>query len=125
MTKEAKRIGRPLKPPAKGKRVSLGLKVTAEAKRHIDKAAQDSGRTQSQEAERLIESALLYAEMFKAMNTPDKKLLASVFRKAGYTPRHTPYGDIWLPQGHPAAEKSPGFMTDAEAEAFLKGKVQK
>ena len=58
MTKKAKRIGRPMKEPKRGKRVSLGLKVRAEVKQHIDKAARDSGRTQSQEAELLIEKAL-------------------------------------------------------------------
>ena len=77
-------------------------------KRHIDQEAQDSGRTQSQEAERLIELALLYVEMFKAMNTPSEKILKSVFRKAGYTPHHSPYGDIWLPPGYPV--KRSGFI---------------
>ena len=60
---EMKRIGRPTKAPVKGKRVSLGLKVTAEVKRHIDAAAKASGRTQSQEAEILIEKALAYDRM--------------------------------------------------------------
>jgi hypothetical protein len=70
MTKPAKRIGRPpMKPPARGKRVSLGLKVTAEVKRHLDSAHRMSGRTQSQEAEHLIEKALAYDEMLDAMRT--------------------------------------------------------
>jgi predicted transcriptional regulator len=53
-----KRTGRPVKKPEPGKRMSLGLKVTAEIKERIDKAAKASGRTQSQEAEALIERAI-------------------------------------------------------------------
>src|SRR5262245_47196901 len=70
--KEAKRIGRPMKPAPKGTRVALGVRVTAEIKRRIDSAVKATGRTQSQEAERLIEMALEYQrtlgelEAFKA-----------------------------------------------------------
>jgi hypothetical protein len=60
MPKTAKRIGRPMKAPARGKRVSLGLKVTADIKRRLDAAAQTSGRTQSQEAEYRIELSYQY-----------------------------------------------------------------
>jgi len=49
------RIGRPPKPPTSGEKVSLGLKVTANIKRRLDRAARESGRTQSQEAESRIE----------------------------------------------------------------------
>jgi len=55
----SKRIGRPTKPPT-GKRVQLGLIVRADIKRAIIKAAEQSGRTQSQEAELLIERAWAY-----------------------------------------------------------------
>ena len=46
-----RRTGRPLKSPTPGTRMSLGLKVTAETKARLDKAARETGRTQSQEAE--------------------------------------------------------------------------
>jgi hypothetical protein len=71
MAREAKkRIGRPPRnPPTRGKRVSLGLKVTAEVKRHLDSAFRTSGRTQSQEAEHLIEKALAYDQMLDAIHT--------------------------------------------------------
>jgi hypothetical protein len=70
MAREAKkRIGRPpRKPPTRGTRVSLGLKVTAAVKRHLDSALRTSGRTQSQEAEHLIEKALAY-ERLEAIGT--------------------------------------------------------
>lgn len=50
------RKGRPPKTPSPGERVSLGLKVTAEIKARLDRAAQTTGRTQSQEAEFRLES---------------------------------------------------------------------
>lgn len=51
-----KRVGRPMKRnPNSIKRVPLGLRVTADIKRLVDDAAIKSGRSQSQEAERLIE----------------------------------------------------------------------
>jgi hypothetical protein len=48
------RIGRPLKEPMR-KRIQLGLLVTAKMKRYLVKASEQSGRTQSQEAELLLE----------------------------------------------------------------------
>ena len=67
--KEKRRIGRPMKKSARGeKRASLGLKVRVAVKKQIDEAAKDSGRTQSQEAEALIERCLTYDVMLKAMN---------------------------------------------------------
>src|SRR5437867_3040690 len=55
--KEKKRMGRPVKPPEPGKRISLGLKVTPEIKDKIDRAARENGRTQSQEAELRLEQS--------------------------------------------------------------------
>jgi hypothetical protein len=49
------RKGRPTKDPVPGQKMSLGLKVTAEVKWRLDRAARKSGRTQSQEAEMRIE----------------------------------------------------------------------
>src|SRR5947207_1637672 len=76
MPKEAKRIGRPMKAPT-GKRVSLGLKVTADIKRRIDSAAQASGRTQSQEAERRIELSYQYERALSELEQA-KKMLAQM-----------------------------------------------
>jgi hypothetical protein len=118
MTKASKRLGRPFKPPLKGKRVSLGLKVTADVKRHIDAAARASGRTQSQEAERLIEQALTYNRMLEAMRTSlpeiQQRNAEADFRRRGYTVIHDSHGDIWLPPGHPAAPKPGGFIPQEE-----------
>jgi hypothetical protein len=52
-----KRLGRPPKAPTPGKRVALGLKVTSEIKQQLDEEARKHGRTQSQQAELMIERA--------------------------------------------------------------------
>src|SRR6266566_5666742 len=88
--KEKRRIGRPMKKSARGeKRASLGLKVRVAVKKQIDEAAKDSGRTQSQEAEALIERCLTYDVMLKAMNQTiadiAKGNVEAAFRSAGYT----------------------------------------
>jgi hypothetical protein len=109
-----KRIGRPMKRPAKGKRVSLGLKVTADVKRHIDAAARASGRTQSQEAEHLIEQGLAVADLLAAQRTTVAKqardLAEKNLRDDGYTWTHTPYGKIYWPPGYPDAPPRSGFI---------------
>jgi hypothetical protein len=107
-----RRIGRPLKAPAKGKRVSLGLKVTAEVKRHIDSAARASGRTQSQEAEHLIERALQYDQVLTAMDTTvaeiDEGNVDRAMRRREYRPMQTRHGIVWVPPGYPIEQS--GFI---------------
>jgi hypothetical protein len=87
-TAAKKRIGRPMKEPAEGERISLGLKVTAEMKAKIDAVAKESGRTQSQEVERLIERALHYDMMLAAMNTTVEEIVngnvKAAMHKVGY-----------------------------------------
>ena len=61
MTKRAKpkkRIGRPTKKPRPGERVPLGLRITPDMKRKLERAALKSGRSLSQEVERRIERSL-------------------------------------------------------------------
>ena len=64
MTEKVKRIGRPVKKPKPRTRVSLGLKVTPRIKTKLDAAARSSGRTQSQEAERLLEQSFSEEDAF-------------------------------------------------------------
>jgi len=61
--------GRPRRrQPKPGERVSLGLRVTPEMKRQLDRAAERSGRSQSQEAElRLEQSFRDQGSMINAM----------------------------------------------------------
>lgn len=115
MTKEPKRIGRPMKPPPRGKRVSLGLKVTAEIKRRLDSAARASGRTQSQEAERRIEMSYTYENAIGALDAAIAKLgemkqgnTEQVLRGLGWNSivdlRFG--GPVWLPPGRLQVEQT-------------------
>ncbi len=52
-----RRTGRPTKRAERGKKASLGLKVTPSIKDKIEAAARKSGRTQSQEAEYRLEQS--------------------------------------------------------------------
>jgi hypothetical protein len=88
MRRETKRIGRPMKAPRGKARVSLGLKVTAEVKRHVDAAAKASGRTQSQEAEALIEYAIetkkLLADMRTTVAEIDRGSIVSALKRRNW-----------------------------------------
>ena len=79
-----KRLGRPLKTPTPGKRVSLGLKVTAETKQRLDEEARRHGRTQSQQAELMIERSFVEEAAFGG---PEMRrvalLMATAFATAG------------------------------------------
>ena len=99
-----KRTGRPAK-PAERKRIQLGLIVSADTKATIDKLADDSGRTQSQVAEWLIERALHYDNVIAAMNATFDEIkrgnLEGAFQREGYHPVRSPYGKIWYPPDYP------------------------
>ncbi|MDA9521470.1 hypothetical protein XI06_14195 [Bradyrhizobium sp. CCBAU 11434] len=115
-TSGAKRIGRPVKPVQEGTRVSLGLKVRPEVKARIDTAARNSGRTQSQEAEHLIEMALAPITMLERMQQTFTEIergnVEATFRRLGYMPLRTPHGTAWLPPGHPGLRS--GFIAPEE-----------
>jgi hypothetical protein len=75
-----KRIGRPIKPALPGERPSLGLKVTAATKALIEALANASGRTQSAEAEFLIERCVQYDRALLAMQVTERELSAAQAR---------------------------------------------
>jgi hypothetical protein len=124
MKKSAKRIGRPVKPSMTAKRVSLGLKVTSEIKRVIEALALASGRTQSQQAEYLIERALQYDRTMQAMQAAVESLEQSAvedalhrkgWRLVRMRDQHGNSADLWAPPDHPWNVRS-GFMPpDPEA----------
>jgi predicted transcriptional regulator len=68
------RGGRPGREPAEGERVKLGLRVTPEVKRRLDAAAEQNGRSQSQEAEFRLERSFdrqdLLSDVLKAEFEP-------------------------------------------------------
>lgn len=117
MTTRAKRKGRPFKEPAPGKRAPLSLLVRSEIKKLVDERARASGRTQSQEAEAMIERCLAYDQTMEAMRTnladmQKDSVDASLFR-LGYTPireiRDGKAWKLWAEPGFPGLERS-GFV---------------
>lgn len=60
------RRGRPFEDHYDRKRIKLGLIVSAATKKRLVVLAQQSGLTQSQEVERLIEKALLFEDLIAA-----------------------------------------------------------
>jgi hypothetical protein len=120
MSTSAKRIGRPVKAPARGKRAPLSLLVTPKLKRRVEKAAQDNGRTMAAEAEALIEQGLAVTDVLTSMNTTLPELAQgraeANFRERGYAWTHTPYGKIWWPPGHPDAPPRSGFIPSEKEE---------
>ena len=113
---KAARIGRPMKSPARGeKRISLGLKVTAEVKRRIDSAARATGRTQSQEAERRIEMSYTYERAIGELDSARAALgeisqanAEQVLERLGWNSivdlRYG--GAVWLPPGRLEIEQT-------------------
>jgi hypothetical protein len=106
----AKRIGRPFKPAIGAARVALGLKVTGETKRMVEALARASGRTQSQQAEYLIERALQYDQIAKAMGTTlesfEQDSIEAALRRKGWrlvrvSDQNGNSTDLWAPPGHP------------------------
>jgi hypothetical protein len=76
-----RRVGRPTRPPRSGERVTLGLRVTADLKRKLEKDAGKSGRSLSQEAEIRLEQSydrewiakLVQAMVMEAWSKRDKE----------------------------------------------------
>ena len=119
-TTTTKRRGRPFKAPKAGKRAPLSLLVRAEIKHLVDERAKASGRTQSQEAEMMIERCLTYDQTLEAMGTTladmQKDSVEGALRRLGYTPMRVPNEDkpdrpwkLWAEPGYPGIERS-GFV---------------
>jgi hypothetical protein len=81
-----------------------------------DELARRSGRTQSQEAERLIETALRFDQLLETMRAEIRELrsskkLEAALHSEGHIPLRTKHGTIWFPPGHPDAPPSSGFIS--------------
>jgi hypothetical protein len=83
------------------KRVQFATSFSGETKARIEKLARETGQSQRQICEHLIELALL----FRALG---ESVPATLFR-LGYTPKRTAHGPIWYPRGHPEAPPRGGF----------------
>jgi hypothetical protein len=86
MNQSAKRTGRPPKPADAGKRISLHLKVTPQIKDRLDGAAEETGRTQSQEAEFRLEQSFNREDLLgEAMTLAYGRELAGLLMMLGTT----------------------------------------
>ena len=84
MLKQSKRTGRPPKAAVPGKRMSLGLKVTPSIKERLDRAALETGRTQSQEAEARLERTFYRQDLLPdALELSYGKPLAGILMAIG------------------------------------------
>jgi hypothetical protein len=117
VTTTAKRRGRPFKAPKAGKRAPLSLLVRAEIKKLVDERAKASGRTQSQEAEMLIERCLQYESVLGTNAGAVQHLL----RRHGYTrlgisnPRTGQRGFAWA---------EPGVMEEEVFQPWEEGELE-
>ena len=75
-----KRIGRPTKPPEAGERVPLGLRVTPEMKKRLERAAIRKGRSLSQEAEMRTRT---FAGTWPSLGDLSGRLLVARFYRQG------------------------------------------
>ena len=98
MTEQKKRMGRPKKPATPGERVSLGLRVTAGVKERLDRAADSSGRSQSQEAEIRLERSFSEEDGFGGPEILDMaRLMAHAFNLGGKRGALTKGHPRWTP----------------------------
>ena len=128
-------IPTPQQAPPRKQRVSLGLKVTSEIKHLIDSTARASGRTQSQEAEYLIELALNYRRALgefesrkEALRNQQREIergnIEVVLRRLNWQKRHDPKtGQIsWIPPDQHGLPPS-GFILEEHPPAEEKSKA--
>jgi len=110
--RDAKRaMGRPMKPPTRGKRAPLSLLVRPELKRRVDELATINGITQSAQAGFLIEQGIAVRQVLDAMGKTLAELergnVDSALYRLGYRPwRESIDGKTWTAwcePGHPWA----------------------
>ena len=83
--------------------MSLGLRVSAAIKNRIDADAHANGRTQSAQAELMLEKLYAYEATLAGMKVTLEEIEAgnvdAALRRRGYHPLRSPHGIIWLPPG--------------------------
>jgi hypothetical protein len=101
------------------KRVQLNVIVTAATKALIERLAAETGRSQGQVAELLIEKAITYDQTVAAMNRSLEDIqrgnVEAALQRMGHIPVRSPHGKIWLPPNYPVAHRS-GFVPWDEGE---------
>ena len=109
-----RRIGRPMKAPT-GKRDQVTVLLRADIKRALIKAAQEHGRTLSQEGEHWFERLLTYESTLERMRTNLEKMekdnVEAALWRMGYRPVRevTKDGKVWkawAEPGYPGIEQT-------------------
>src|SRR5262249_25803541 len=104
-------IGRPMKPPKRGKRAPLSLLVRPQIKRLVDKLATANGITQSAQGEMLIEQGIAVRQVLDAMSRETVEIergnADAALRRRGYSRHRILIGDragnCWTERGFPIA----------------------
>ncbi|OLB72047.1 MAG: hypothetical protein AUI16_21430 [Alphaproteobacteria bacterium 13_2_20CM_2_64_7] len=106
MAASAKRIGRPMKPPAPGARAPMSLLVRPQLKRRIEQLAERSGTTLAAEAERLLQTALNYERVLGDHQTALARLgqmrqglREQILREDGFQRVTGLSGSVWFEPG--------------------------
>jgi predicted transcriptional regulator len=102
-------VGRPMKPPRRGKRASLSLLVRPDIKRLVDKLATANGITQSAQGEMLIEHGITVRQVLDAMGKELEEIERGNFdaaaKRRGYNRHRILVGDkawsLWTEPGFP------------------------
>jgi hypothetical protein len=95
------------------KRIQFATSFSRETKARIEQMAHDTGQSQRQICEHLIETALLFRGLAENVN--------ATFYRLGYTPQGTAHGPIWYPPGHPQAPPRGGFEAWQPGELEARG----
>lgn len=132
--RDAKRaMGRPMKPPTRGKRAPLSLLVRPETKRLVDRLATRDGTTQSAMAEYLIEQGIAVRQVLDAVGKTLQEIESGNLRnvhaallRAGFTVerwRDPADGKIWKSYrepGYPPVVSDGAFVTAIAQEGEQK-----
>ena len=105
-------VGRPMKPPRRGKRAPLSLLVRPEIKRLVDRLATANGTTQSAQGEFLIEQGIAVRKVLDAMGKTLEEIergnADAALRRRGYNHNRIVIGDkawsFWTEPGFPILE---------------------
>jgi hypothetical protein len=122
LLKPKRAVGRPKKPPARGKRAALSLLVRPALKRLVDQMATANGTTQSAQAEYLIEQGIAVRQVLDAMGKTLEEIerdnADAALRRRGYARHRFVHGGkayfFWTEPGFPIPTS--GFEPWAEGE---------
>src|SRR5262249_28848455 len=86
-------------------RINATARFTPGTYAELKAAADQNRRSVSEEVEARVERARQYDQTLEALRTDLQKIKdgrpEAVFREAGFTPLHSPYGKIWVPKEYP------------------------